>query len=159
MFAKKRKLGQLIDQLHIGQTFEMSQAINDKDILLYLGFTDDANPVYIQHDYTARTPYKKPIVPNVMINGIVTTVISMHLPGPGSTINKLNLSYPHPLYHYGTLSLKMKIKEIDHSKHKITIEALGVNEIEEKVLEGEIEVTPPYPWKPMTHDAGNFENF
>ncbi len=37
-------------------------SIEDKDLLLYLGLTDDANPLYIQHDYALQTPLGRPVV-------------------------------------------------------------------------------------------------
>ncbi|MDG5786973.1 MaoC/PaaZ C-terminal domain-containing protein [Evansella sp. AB-P1] len=159
MFTKKRKLGKTIDQLKIGEKIEISKEIQDKEILLYLGFSEDANPIYIQHDYASRTPYGKPIVPHIMLHGLVSSAISTYLPGPGSSINKISFSYPKPLYHYETLYLKMEIVSIDENKHTALLHVIGKNELESIVMQGEVEVSPPYPWKPMTHDAGNFDNF
>ncbi|MBU9710634.1 MaoC/PaaZ C-terminal domain-containing protein [Evansella tamaricis] len=159
MFTKKRKIGRTIDGLKVGDKIELTKEVEDKDILLYLGFTDDANPVYIQHDYASRTPYEKPIVPQIMLNGFVSSVISMYLPGPGSSIKKISLSYPKPLYHYGTLHLKMEISGIDEKEHSVFLKVYGKDELDDEVLYGEVEVCPPYPWKPITYDEGTFENF
>ncbi|SDZ54368.1 Acyl dehydratase [Evansella caseinilytica] len=159
MFAKKRKLGRAIDMLKVGEKLEMSKKIEDKEILLYLGFTDDSNPIYIQHDYASRTPYEKPIVPHGMINGFLSSAVSMHLPGPGSVIKKMTLTYPKPLYHYGTLHLSLEVTNIDAPNHLVHLSVRGADELNEEVISGEIEVAPPYPWKPMTFDAGTFENF
>ncbi|MBU9721150.1 MULTISPECIES: MaoC/PaaZ C-terminal domain-containing protein [Bacillaceae] len=159
MFTKKRKIGKTIDELKVGDKIEITKEVEDKDILLYLGFTDDANPVYIQHDYASRTPYEKPIVPQIMMNGFVSSVISMYLPGPGSVIKKVTFSYPKPLYHYGTLHLNIEISSIDDKGHTIYLNVIGKDDLEDIVLDGAVEVCPPYPWKPITYDAGTFENF
>ncbi|WP_088033033.1 MaoC/PaaZ C-terminal domain-containing protein [Evansella clarkii] len=160
MFTKKRKkLGKTIDTLKAGEKISVERKIEDRDLLLYLGFTDDANPVYIQHDYASRTPFEKPIVPNIMINGYLSSAVSMSLPGPGSVIKKISISYPKPLYHYGTLNLELEISEVRHKEHLVLIKATGKDGLGDLVLEGELEVCPPYPWKPMTYDAGTFENF
>lgn len=139
--------------------FEQEKKIEDKDILLFLGFTDDSNPIYIQHDYASRTPFKKPIVPHIMLNGFVSSVISMNFPGPGSAILQQNLSFPKPLYHYGTFKLKATITNLEKKEHKVYMAVTGKDEYDETVLEGSLVVSPPYPWKPMTHDSGNFDNF
>ncbi|WP_096189697.1 MaoC/PaaZ C-terminal domain-containing protein [Evansella halocellulosilytica] len=159
MFTKKRKLGRTIDGLEIGEKVEVTKKIEDKDILLYLGYTDDANPIYIQHDYASRTPFQKPIVPHVLMNGFVFSTVSMYLPGPGSAVISQTLSYPKPLYHYGKLDLTVEITEINEEKHIVTLSVVGKDELGDTVLEGSLDVCPPYPMKPMTFDEGNFENF
>ncbi|WP_096436061.1 MaoC/PaaZ C-terminal domain-containing protein [Alteribacter populi] len=159
MFTKKRKLGRGISNLQIGEKVEITKKVEDKDILLYLGLSDDANPIYLQHDYAARTPYQKPIVPHIMINGIVTSTVSMHLPGAGSSLVSQTLQYPKPLYHYGTLQLTLEIVKVDEKKHIVTVSVLGKDEDDITVVHGEMDVCPPYPFKPVTQDEGTFENF
>ncbi|NIK15709.1 acyl dehydratase [Saccharococcus thermophilus] len=83
---KKRKLGRNISEISVGEKLVINEKMEDKDLLLYLGLTDDANPLYIQHDYASQTPLKKPIVPAVMLTGMITSAISKYLPGPGSHI-------------------------------------------------------------------------
>jgi 3-hydroxybutyryl-CoA dehydratase len=159
MFTKKRKLGKTIEQLKVGDEFNVEKKIEDKDILLFLGFTNDANPIYLQHDYASRTPFQKPIVPHIMLNGFVSSAVSMNLPGPGSAILEQQLSFPKPMYHYGTFQLKVVITKIEEKEHKVYLSVAGRDEYDEIVLEGSLVVLPPYPWKPMTHDSGTFENF
>ncbi|WP_183163812.1 MaoC/PaaZ C-terminal domain-containing protein [Alteribacter keqinensis] len=159
MFTKKRKLGTVISNLQVGEKVEVSKKVEDKDILLYLGFSDDANPIYIQHDYASRTPFQKPIVPHIMINGIINSTVSMHLPGPGSAVLSQRLEYPAPLYHYGRLTLSVEVVSVDEKKHLVTVEVQGTDEDGREIVKGVMEVCPPYPWKPVTQDAGTFENF
>lgn len=159
MFTKKRKLGQTIDQLKIGEEFNSVKKIEDKDILLFLGFTNDANPIFLQHDYASRTPFQKPIVPQIMLIGFVSSAVSMNLPGPGSVILEQQLSFPKPMFHYGTFSLNVVVTKVEEKEHKVYLSVTGKDEYDELVLEGSLIVSPPYPWKPMTHDSGTFENF
>lgn len=49
---KPRKMGKLITEIQEGDQLSVTESIEDKDILLYLGLTNDANPLFIQHDYT-----------------------------------------------------------------------------------------------------------
>lgn len=159
MFKKRKDIGRPLTQLQVGEKIEITRKIEDKDILLFLGMSNDANPIYIQHDYASQTPFKKPIVPHIMIDGFVNALVSMYLPGPGSVIKKQYFSYPHPLYHYGTLHLHLEIVRLDENEGIVTMKTIGKDELNNIVLEGEIEVIPPYPWKPVTYDADAFENF
>ncbi len=59
---KKRKPGRTIREIQVGEKLVFQASIEDKDLLLYLGLTDDANPLYIQHDYALQTPLGRPVV-------------------------------------------------------------------------------------------------
>ena len=97
MLRKNGKLGKKLEEIVVGEKLHLTETIEDKDLLLYLGLTNDNNPLYIQHDYAASTPYKKPIVPAIMLNGIITSAISKYMPGPGSHIREQNLKFLDPV--------------------------------------------------------------
>ncbi|UOQ94112.1 enoyl-CoA hydratase [Halobacillus shinanisalinarum] len=157
MLGKKRKLGRKIHDLKVGDTFTASSTIEDRELLMYLGLTDDANPLYIQHDYASETPFKRPIVPTVMVFGMISSMVSMHLPGPGSHITKQDLSYPKPVYHYSEVRLRLEIQSINKEEHDVRIGVAGYDEEGDEVVKGTIAVQPPYASKSM--NASSLENF
>lgn len=157
MLLKKRKLGRKIDEINPGEKLTLTEKIEDKDLLLYLGLTNDANPLYIQHDYASLTSYKKPIVPNIMLLGIITSAVSKYLPGPGSHILSQEIEFSKPVYHYGTVKFLLEVTEVDSENHVITIHISGVNEEEEFVLTGSMKVCPPKQITSM--DGSILDNF
>ncbi len=157
LLGKKRKLGRSIDRITIGEKLTLTEKIEDKDLLLYLGLTNDANPLYIQHDYASQTPYEKPIVPAAMLTGIVTSAISKYLPGPGSHVVKQNLSFPKPVYHYALMELHFEVKDIRQSEHLIVLSVNAVDEEGDTVIAGEMEVCPPYRLKSL--NSVTLDNF
>ena len=86
MLKKKVQIGRKMDEITVGEKLSITEKIEDKDLLLYLGLTNDANPLYIQHDYASQTPYEKPIVPSIMLTGMITTAVSKKFSGSGSDI-------------------------------------------------------------------------
>lgn len=144
LLGKKRKLGRQISEIMVGEKLSLTEKIEDKDLLLYLGLTNDANPLYIQHDYASQTPYQKPIVPTVMLTGIVSAAISKYLPGPGSHILKQTLEFPKQVYHYATVQFLFEITEVNKSSHTVLIHVEGTNESDELVISGDILVCPPH---------------
>jgi 3-hydroxybutyryl-CoA dehydratase len=142
---KKRKLGRNISEITVGEKLVLSQKIEDKDLLLYLGLTDDANPLYIQHDYASQTPLKRPIVPAIMLTGIITSAISKYLPGAGSYITKQDIRFLAPVYHYENLQFIFEVIHVNHDEHCIEIKVQAHRNETEKVLEGVLTVCPPYP--------------
>lgn len=157
MLGKKRKLGKKINELKIGDSYTAVHSIEDKDLLLYLGLTNDANPLYIQHDYASQTPYKQPIVPSVMLFGMVSSIVSMHLPGPGSHIISQEMTYPTPAFHSSEVTFTVEITAVDHDAHHIQLSVEGYNVDGDSVITGSLKVCPAY--KPNSITASSLENF
>ncbi|MGI8316816.1 MaoC family dehydratase [Halobacillus mangrovi] len=157
MLGKKRKLGKKIKDIKVGESFTTSSTIEDRDLLMYLGLTDDANPLYIQHDYASQTPYKRPIVPTVMVFGMVSSIVSMHLPGPGSHITHQELDYPKPVYHYAEVRFNVEVTDINVDDHLLTLYVVGYDEEGDEVVKGHLTVQPPY--EPASMNANSLENF
>ncbi|WP_433958958.1 MaoC/PaaZ C-terminal domain-containing protein [Cytobacillus horneckiae] len=157
MLGKKRKIGRKLEEISIGEKLTLSEKIEDKDLLLYLGLTDDANPLYIQHDYASQTPYKKPIVPSIMLNGMINSAISKYLPGPGSHVIKQEIEYLKPVYHYSSIRFLLEIINIDEQNHMIEIKAQATNEEDETVLIGKLLVSPPHRMQKI--DGQALDNF
>ena len=65
LLRKKWKRGRTVNELVVGEKLQITEKIEDKDLLLYLGLTNDNNPLYVQYDYASETSFKKPIVPTI----------------------------------------------------------------------------------------------
>lgn len=142
--GKKRKLGRTIEQISVGEQLVLTEKIEDKDLLLFLGMTNDSNPLYIQHEYASQTPHEKPVVPTVMLTGMMTSAISKYLPGPGSYILSHSAKFVKPVYHHETIKLLFEVTKVHPGQHMIEISVTGKNEQEEEVLESSFQVCPPY---------------
>ncbi|MDX5475683.1 MAG: enoyl-CoA hydratase [Bacillaceae bacterium] len=157
LLGKKRKLGRRLEEIQVGEKLALTEKIEDKDLLLYLGLTNDANPLYIQHDYASQTPFKKPIVPSIMLTGIVTSAVSKYLPGPGSHVVEQQLSFPKPVYHYGTINYLFEVTDVNMDKHTIDLHVSATNEKDETVIKGTLTVCPPHKLESM--ESVTLENF
>lgn len=157
LLGKKRKLGRMIEEMNVGEKLTLTEKIEDKDLLLYLGLTNDANPLYIQHDYASQTPFKKPIVPTVMLTGIISAAVSKYLPGPGSHILKQEIEFLQPLYHYDTVQFLFEVTKVNIHDHTVEITVTALDEDESKVIGGKLLVCPPHRMIPM--DGKILENF
>lgn len=141
--GKLQALGKTINEIEEGQTMSVTEVIEDDRLLLYLGLTNDANPLYVQHDYARKTNYKKPIVPPVLLIGIMTSTISKHFPGPGSQVVNLSVNFVEPVYHYETLTFLFEVIKVDKHKELVTLSVEAVNEAGKRVLDAVVMVQPP----------------
>lgn len=137
------KIGKTIDEIEEGDSLSVTEVIELKDILLYLGLTNDNNPLYLQYDYTQLTKYKKPIVPAVLIIGILTSNVSKHLPGPGSNVVDVSLDLLEPIHHSTTITFEFEVKRVDERREQVTIAVEGNSLSGDRLLEAELIVETP----------------
>ncbi|PID20324.1 enoyl-CoA hydratase [Sporosarcina sp. P3] len=140
---KRKSIGKEITELEIGERLHLTEKIEDKDLMLYLGLTNDANPLYLQHDYAAETIYGQPIVPPIMLTGIVTAAISKHMPGPGAHIIHQQLHFPKPVYHYSIVEFFLEITKLDIQSNQVTIQVDATDQEGERIMSGEVVVIAP----------------
>jgi len=157
LLGKKRKLGRKVEDMSVGEKLKLTEKIEDKDLLLYLGLTNDGNPLYIQHDFASQTEYEQPIVPTIMLTGIVTSAISKYLPGSGSHVVEQYLTFPKPVYHYATIDFLFEVISVDIVKNLVEIEVNATNEKGDSVIKGKITATPPRLENKLTSQA--LDNF
>lgn len=143
LLGKKRKLGRRVEDIKVGENLKLTEKVEDKDLLLYLGLTNDSNPLYIQHDFASQTAFEKPIVPNIMLTGILTSAISKYIPGPGSYITNQQLNFLKPVYHYATIDFTLEVVEVDIAHNRVIVQVEGIDEQGEIVVQGQIIANPP----------------
>lgn len=153
ILGKKRRIGRKIEDISVGEKLKLTEKIEDKDLLLYLGLTNDGNPLYIQHDFASKTSYERPIVPSIMLTGIVTSAASKYLPGPGSHVVAQSLTFPKAVYHYETINIEFEISAVNKDENQIVIDIEAVNEQGEIVISGYMTVVPPKIIDRLTADA------
>lgn len=157
ILGKKRRLGRGIDKIAVGEKLKLTEKIEDKDLLLYLGLTNDSNPLYIQHDYASQTDYEKPIVPTIMLTGIVISAVSKYLPGPGAHVTEQHLIFPNHVYHYETINFQFEVIRVETENHSIIIMVEAEKEDGTTVISGTLTVVPPSINEQLTSHA--MENF
>jgi acyl dehydratase len=141
--GKPRTIGKSIEDIEEGDSLSLTESIEDNQLLLYLGLTNDANPLYIQHDYTQNTEYQRPIVPSIMLMGIITSAVSKHLPGPGSHVVNFSVNFIEPVYHYETLTFEFEVIKVDKMKDVVTISVEAINTEDHRILDAVVMVQPP----------------
>ena len=157
LLGKKRKLGRRIEDMAVGEKLKLTENIEDKDLLLYLGLTNDGNPLYIQHDFASQTKFEKPVVPTAMLTGIITSAVSKYLPGPGSYIKEQHLKFSKPVYHYATIEFLLEVTDINISSNEVTVRVEAMDDSGELVLEGTLVANPPQVLNKLTTEA--MDNF
>ncbi|PTX63224.1 acyl dehydratase [Melghirimyces profundicolus] len=157
ILGKRTDPGRTWERLSVGDRTEEVRKVHDKDLLLYLGATDNTNPLFLQSQYAEQTPYSRLLVPVGLLTGWVESILSEKLPGAGSLLREQRLSCPKPAWLGSTLRLELELTYKDREQKWVTFSVRGTDGEGRKVLEGEVDVIPPQPRTDWLKHA--YENF
>ncbi|MDR6226615.1 MaoC/PaaZ C-terminal domain-containing protein [Desmospora profundinema] len=157
ILGKKRETPREWEAVSVGETDEFLRRVEDRDVLLYLGVTEDTNPLFLQSVYAEQTPYGHVVVPPGLLLGWVTGRVSKRLPGPGSRVVGQRITFPEAARHSSAIRLRLKVIGKDDGRHQLTLEVIGEDEDGRRVIDGELDVLGPPPTNRLFRDA--YENF
>jgi itaconyl-CoA hydratase len=136
--------GKYFEDLEVGDRIRhsLSRTITESDNVLFCALTCNTQPLHLDEEFAAKTPFGRRIV-----NGIFTLGLAV-----GLTVSELtegtivaNLSYekvahPRPVFHGDTLSVETEVLEKRHSRSNpghgiVRLRHRGMNQKGEVVVE------------------------
>ena len=131
-----------MDDLRIGQTAQSSKRITDVDLALFAAVTGDFNPAHFDPVYAAGTHFKEPIAHGIIPVGLISAVMAMKLPGPGTVFIQQTTNFLAPVKVGDVITASVEIIEL-LEKRRIRLRTKCVNQQGVTVLEGEALVSVP----------------
>lgn len=136
-------IGRTIDQLSIGDSEQFSKTIAESDIYLFAGITGDLNPAHINEEHAKNTRFEKRIAHGILVGGLISTVIGMKLPGPGSIYREQQYKFLAPVFIGDTITAKVEVLELIPEKNKIVLQTTCTNQDGKLVIDGSAVIHPP----------------
>lgn len=131
------------DEITLGQTAEFSKQVSAEDIQLFAAVSGDVNPVHLDADYAATTPFGGCIAHGMLSGAIISAAIAMRLPGPGTIYLGQSLRFTHPVRPGDTLTVKLKVVGKADKRRLVTLECEVFNQQLQSVVAGTAEVMAP----------------
>lgn len=135
--------GKTISELIIGETAEFEKTIAETDVYLYAGITGDMNPAHINERAASETIFKGRIAHGMLTAGLISAVLGMRLPGPGTIYLSQELKFLAPVKIGDTIKAKVEITEIIEDKNRVTLRTTCENQEGKLVLDGFAKVMAP----------------
>ena len=99
--------------------FRFSQA----DVIDFARVTGDNNPLHLDADFAAGTPFKRPIIHGMLGASVFTKVLGTEFPGYGSVYLGQTLDFLRPMFVDTDYEAIFTVQTIDSAKH--TAQILG----------------------------------
>jgi 3-hydroxybutyryl-CoA dehydratase len=135
--------GKTIEEIKIGDNAVFQKTITETDVYLYAGVTGDINPAHINEEHSKNTMFKGRIVHGMLTAGLVSAVLGVQLPGPGTIYLGQELKFTAPVRFNDTIEARVEVIEMNVEKNRIKLETICTNQNKEIVLKGVATVMPP----------------
>lgn len=132
-----------MERFYIGQSAQRARTVTGEDIRQFAQITGDSNPVHLDADYAAGTRFGGCIAHGVLSAGLVSAVLGMDLPGPGSIYLGQQLKFLRPVYPGDTVTARVTITRLDGEKRRAVLDTVCINQKGEQVLAGEATMLLP----------------
>ena len=113
--------GHYLEDLSVGMAATFAKTVTEADILAFCGVSGDTNPVHINADYAASTPFKSRIAHGMLSAAYISAVLGTKLPGPGCIYVEQNLRFKAPVRIGDTVKASATIVEIVAEKRRVTL--------------------------------------
>ena len=132
-----------INELSIGLSKTYSKVLTEKDVILFAACSGDINPVHLDKEYAATTPFGEPIGHGMWTGALVSAAIATQLPGPGSVYRSQSLSFKHPVKIGDEVTITLTITEIKERVKLVTLDCEAHNQDGKLIAKGIAEVIAP----------------
>ncbi len=132
-----------IQELKIGDSASMAKTISEADVYLFAGITGDHNPAHVNEHASSQTPFGGRIAHGILSAGLISAVLAMKLPGPGTIYLGQDLKFTKPVRFGDTVTATCTVTELLPEKNIVKLDTTCTNQKGEVVIKGMATVMPP----------------
>jgi len=124
----------------VGARATRVRTITDSDIVRFAEVSGDRNPVHLDAAYAARSPFGERVAHGFLTGSMISAVIGMELPGPGSIYLGQTMKFLAPVCIGDTVTVSVEVIGVREEKRLITLRTDCINQDGTVVLTGEATV-------------------
>ena len=121
----------------VGTRAKRERTITDADIVRFAEVSGDHNPVHLDEEYAARSPFGRRIAHGFLTGSMISALIGMDLPGPGSIYLGQTMKFLAPVYIGDTVTVSVEVIGVREEKRILTLRTDATNQDGVLVLTGE----------------------
>ena len=116
--------GYYIEELSVGMSEAFAKTVTSDDIVCFAGISGDNNPIHLDEEYAAATPFKERIAHGMLSASFISAVLGTRLPGPGCIYMSQSLRFRAPVRVGDDVTATATIKEVDATRKRIVLETV-----------------------------------
>ncbi|USK58206.1 MaoC/PaaZ C-terminal domain-containing protein [Peribacillus asahii] len=125
-------------ELFIGQIARLRRIFTEADVQQCNELTKDFNPIYQRNEDSWKNRYSQPIVPGMLVEGLVTQVITDKLPGRACVLLQKEMIYYHPVHAGDVVTAELTIIDVNLERNWVTQKVTCFNQNGTEVIKGQV---------------------
>jgi 3-hydroxybutyryl-CoA dehydratase len=134
--------GKTITEIEVGDTAELTKTITETDVVLFAGITGDFNPAHINQAWAENTHFHGRIAHGMLLGGMISAVLGMYLPGPGTIYLSQELRFLAPVHMGDTITARVEVEELIKEENRVRLRTICQNQKGIVVVDGTAIVLP-----------------
>lgn len=122
--------------IKIGDTFDYELSYKQTDVNTFAEITGDNNPIHLNAEFAAKTPFKRPIVHGFYSASVFSMVFGTKFPGEGTIYMYQDMKFLAPVFVDEPYKAKFEVLEVNTEKHTGVIKCILENSSGKSVIEG-----------------------
>jgi 3-hydroxybutyryl-CoA dehydratase len=133
------------EDLAIGMRETLRKTVENEDVILFAELSGDHNPIHLSDHFARKTRFGERIVHGLYTASLISALIGMRLPGPGSVYISQTLNFRGPVKIGDVIDVSVEVVELIEKGRRLRLKCeckVG----ETLVLDGEgVLSAPPSP--------------
>lgn len=122
--------------LKIGQTASVQKTFSEADVTAFAGVSLDVNPIHMSEGYAKNSIFGKRVVHGMLTSSLISAVLGISLPGPGTVYLGQELRFLAPVYLGDDITATVEIIELREDKKIVKLNTTCVNQDGKTVISG-----------------------
>jgi len=108
-----------LEDLSVGMRSETRAIITEEMINTFADITGDHNPIHVDAEFAATTPFGQRIAHGALSASFISAVLGNDLPGPGALFVELNLRFRKPAFIGDEVIAVAEVMEINERSGRV----------------------------------------
>ncbi len=127
-----------MEKINKGDCFELDTRFTQAQVNAFADCSLDNNPIHVNEEYAAKTPFGRPIVHGFLAASVFSRVFGTKWPGEGTIYMSQQMSFRAPVFVEHDYVARFEVLEVDTLKHRGIIKCSLVDKANDKeVITGE----------------------
>jgi acyl dehydratase len=123
-------------KLKVGDTHQERVIFKQENVNTFAVITGDNNPIHIDTEYAAKTPFEKPIVHGFYAGSIFSKVFGTTWPGEGTIYLYQDMTFLAPVYVEQEYTAKFEMIEVNEEKNRGVVQCTLETKEEKIAIKG-----------------------
>lgn len=124
----------------VGREYRETIKITDDMVRKFAELTGDMNPLHLDESFARKSRFGKRICHGMLVASMISRIMGMNFPGPGTIIVKQLLKYRAPVYVDETVEVRVIVLEINSDKKRIILDTPVYKKDDTKAIDAQAEV-------------------